>query len=442
MKKILKKTILVLFLVSTLILLFNADKKPDKNTKGKIAIWLGYPETQSAYEAAKKKFNEKYPNIEVNILTFTLREFESKLSSSMPTDVGPDILVLHDFIFERYYSNDYLEVLPSDQAAIISDPKKMDPIFRSIVERDGKIYAIPYWTGKRCLFYNKDYFKEAGLTKPPATIEELWKYAEKLTKKDAAGNIIRAGITLRLTGATGVFQKLTDFYYQETGVQILEQGKKPGTIHVTIKDNLDVAAKVLMDHINHLHGDKKVDDWALNHDTAAFSEGIAAMLMRETWGIRFVETNNPKLNFDTAPVPRSKFNGAFNYVETLAVNKDSKLKEACWEFLRILQEQEMVNVLLKDAGYTPLRKDRDYSSFLKKNPRYKSILEQPHKNYVNYLEPANLAYEEVTTRCGEIEQKAFLDKSLVNNLNGCKEVMLKVQEKAEQILKEQDILSD
>ena len=439
-----KKFVLILLLMSLSIFLFNCKgDKLNKSTKGKLSIWLGYGETLPAFEAAKEKFSKKYPNLEVELLTFTLREFESKLASSMPTGVGPDLLALHDFIFERYYSNGYLAPLPSDQAAIVDDPKKMDPVFKPLVERDGNLYAIPYWTGKRCLFYNKDYFKEAGLTNPPKTMEELWEYAEKLIKKDPNnGNLTRAGITLRLTGPTGGFQKLTDFYFQETGVQILEQGKTPGTVRVTIKDNIDAAAKILMDHINHLHGAKKVDDWALKHDAEAFSSGIAAMLLRETWVIKFIEKNNPTLNFDTAPVPGSKFNGAYNYVETLAVNNDSKLKEATWEFIRILQEQDVLDVLVNESGYAPLRKDRDFSAFLKDNPKYKPILEQPSENYINYFEPANLAYEEVTTRCGEIEQKAFLDKSLVNNLEGCREVMLKVQEKAEQILKEQNILSE
>jgi ABC-type glycerol-3-phosphate transport system substrate-binding protein len=38
--------------------------------KQKLAIWLGYGETLPAYEFVKKQFEQKYPDLEVEILTF------------------------------------------------------------------------------------------------------------------------------------------------------------------------------------------------------------------------------------------------------------------------------------------------------------------------------------------------------------------------------------
>ena len=67
----------------------------------------------------------------------------------------------------------------------------------------GQVYGVPFLEGsKPALFYNTKMFKEAGLdpNKPPATFDELMTYAQKLTKRDAAGNPTRAGITLRLVG--------------------------------------------------------------------------------------------------------------------------------------------------------------------------------------------------------------------------------------------------
>ena len=75
----------------------------DEKTKGKISIWLGYPETLDAFKLGQAEFKKKWPNVEVEILTFELREFEAKLAVSVPAGSGPDILALHDFIFPRYY---------------------------------------------------------------------------------------------------------------------------------------------------------------------------------------------------------------------------------------------------------------------------------------------------------------------------------------------------
>jgi multiple sugar transport system substrate-binding protein len=409
--------------------------------KEKLSIWLGYGETLPAFEVVKAKFEDKYPEIEVEILTFELRDFEAKLASSVPTGAGPDLLALHDFLFPRYYNNGYLEPLPEDQAQIVTDPEKMNQTYTAIVTGDGVAYGVPYWTGRSTLYYNVDHFKEAGLPGPPDTVEQMWEYAEKLVKKDASGTLERAGISMRLTGPSGGIQKFGYVYYQMAGEQIFEVGNQPGTARVTLNNHSDVAVQALMDHINHLHGDRKVDDWDLKHDAQGFASGVASMFLRETWAIAFIKTNGPDINFDTAPMPKGAVRGAFNYIEILSVNNQSTLKEETWEFIRMLQEQEALDVLLKEAGYSPLRKDRDFAWFLAENPRYKAVMED-FEGYNQYLEAPNIAYEEMTTRVGEVLQEAFRDASLVDNPEGCEAVIQKMQKVAEDILEDNDILSE
>lgn len=409
--------------------------------KEKLAIWLGYGETLPAFELVKAEFEKKYPEIEVEILTFELRDFEAKLASSVPTGAGPDLLALHDFLFPRYYNNSYLEPLPDDLAQIVNDPEKMNQTYTAIVTGDGVAYGVPYWTGRSTLYYNVDHFKEAGLPGPPDTVEQMWEYAEKLVKKDASGTLERAGFSMRLTGPSGGIQKFGYLYYQMAGEQIFEVGSQPGTVRVTLKDHLDVAVQALLDHVNHLHGDRKVDDWDLKHDAQGFASGVASMFLRETWAIAFIKTNGPDINFDTAPMPKGAVRGAFNYIEILSVNNQSKLKDETWDFIRMLQEQEALNVLLKTAGYSPLRKDRDFGWFLAENPKYKAVMEDV-EGYNQYLEAPNIAYEEMTTRVGEVLQEAFRDASLVDNPEGCKAVIEKMQKVAEDILEDNGILSE
>jgi ABC-type glycerol-3-phosphate transport system substrate-binding protein len=52
----------------------------------------------------------------------------------------------------------------------------------------GKVYAVPFDTDLRGLYYNKKQMADAGLdpNKPPTTIDELDAMADKLTKKDGA----------------------------------------------------------------------------------------------------------------------------------------------------------------------------------------------------------------------------------------------------------------
>ena len=216
---------------------------------------------------------------------------------------------------------------------------------------------------------------------------------------------------------------------------------KPGTVRSTIKDNLDAAARVLVDHVNHLHGARKSDDWALRHDAQGFASGAAAMFMRESWVIPFVKKNGPEVKFGVTPIPRDKAWGAFNLIEILSVNKDSKLKDAAWDFVRILQDQAILNNVLQSSGWIPLRRDRDYSAIVAQEPRYEPMINTP-QGQTQYIEVANTAYEELTTRVGEIIQAAFRDAALVDNPDGAKRAMLRAHDTAVKILKDNDIYAE
>jgi multiple sugar transport system substrate-binding protein len=405
---------------------------------GKLSIWLGYGETAPAYKLALPAFKQMYPNIQVELLTFDLHEYEAKLAVAVPTGNGPDLLTLHDYIFPHYYENEALDVMPDDLVQTVRDPKIIDPVFAGIVTRDGKPWGLPWWKGSRALFYNLDHFQEAGLAGPPATMQEMWEYAEKLTKKAPDGTLTRAGITLRLTEGSGGLQKFSDMYYEMTGVQVLEPGPKPGTVRVTLKDHLEEATRLLLDYIEHLHGPKKVDDWALKHDAQGFANGAASMLLREDWVVAFVRKNGPNIRFGTAPVPRGKAWGNFNFIEILSVNKDSKLKKPAWDFIRLLQEQKYLDNVLSESGWVPLRMDRDFSAFLSKNPEYKAFLE-PIPGYQPWIEAPDVAYVEVTGRTGDVILAGYRDASLLNNPAGAAKVIMKAYDTAVAILKNSGI---
>ncbi len=112
---------------------------------GKLSIWLGYGETAPTYRLAEPAFKQMYPNIQIELLSFDLHEYEAKLAVAVPTGNGPDILTLHDYIFPHYYDSDSLDVVPADLVTDINNPKIVDPVFTRILTRDGKTWGMPWW---------------------------------------------------------------------------------------------------------------------------------------------------------------------------------------------------------------------------------------------------------------------------------------------------------
>ena len=75
----------------------------------------------SAWQRLADEYMAANPNVEIEILTFELREFEAKLAVSLPAGSGPDILTLHDFIFPRYYEGGNLADMPDDLVKAVND---------------------------------------------------------------------------------------------------------------------------------------------------------------------------------------------------------------------------------------------------------------------------------------------------------------------------------
>jgi N,N'-diacetylchitobiose transport system substrate-binding protein len=64
--------------------------------------------------------------------------------------------------------------------------EKLLPGFVEAGTAEGKVMAVPYYSGARAVFYNKDMFKKAGL-EVPTTLADFTKAAQKLTTDKVSG---------------------------------------------------------------------------------------------------------------------------------------------------------------------------------------------------------------------------------------------------------------
>ena len=55
----------------------------------------------------------------------------------------------------------------------------------SSMKVDGEYWGLPTAVRSLALFYNNDLLKEAGLSGPPQTLDDLVDYSKKLTKRDS-----------------------------------------------------------------------------------------------------------------------------------------------------------------------------------------------------------------------------------------------------------------
>src|SRR5207237_5069177 len=70
------------------------------------------------------------------------------------------------------------------------------PCYWELGKYRGTMWALPSTPATVALHWNRRLFREAGLDpdRPPRTIEELDDYSQRLTRQDASGEVIQAGL--------------------------------------------------------------------------------------------------------------------------------------------------------------------------------------------------------------------------------------------------------
>lgn len=241
---------------------------------------------------------------------------------------------------------------------------------------DGKYYGIPFNASTAELYYNVDALKAAGFTRPPKTFEEFVDYARKLTKKDANGNVIQYGATIRVYGWF-----IEQLIYNQGGYVVNnENGRTKRATAVTyngpegmraVKWIVDMTREGLMPNVGR--------DGAAQRQ--AFTSGKAAMFVESTATLGAVQREvGGRFQFKTAPLPRPEgtkggtaIGGAALYV--FKGHSDNEVKCA-WDFIKYAISPKVQFEWHKATGYYPVSRAAielpETKAYWKENPNAKT----------------------------------------------------------------------
>ena len=399
----------------------------------KLSLWGGYPEMVPFYEKVAKDYQESHPDVEVGILAFNLRDFEQKLSATIPTDTVADIVGISTYAMRKFIEAGFIPSNPPDIDAMLKGGSYSQFAINALTYRD-HTFGIPLFRGRQVMFWNKKMFAEAGLTRAPKNWDEVIDYSQKLAQYDEQGNLTRSGISLRLSGAgSGVAEKWW-FWLYPAGGTILE--KYPDGKYRAGYDNEAgrEALKLYIDLVYKYH----VDDLKVKHDSEAFALGLTAMFTRESWVVGYMQQYAPQVEYDTAPLPSDKRAGTIENLVNLHVTRPCKNPEVAWDFIKFMLQPEYQKYLCETVGWLSARDDVDYSAVYEKIPQYRSFLEVPENFEFFGYEPI-VCGDEIMTRLAERLVDAYLDQSLLDNPEGIARVIHEAAEETNNILKENEL---
>jgi sn-glycerol 3-phosphate transport system substrate-binding protein len=310
-------------------------------------VAVGGPITKIVDQMAAD-FEKENPGIKVKpIYSGTYQETLVKALTAHKSGTPPTTAVL--------LSTDMFTLIDEDAIVPISgvDTKPFFPAFMANSQTGGKVWGVPFQRSTIVLYWNKEAFKEAGLdpNKPPASWKEMREYAQKLTKKDAAGNVTQWGVQIPSTAFTyWLFQGLTT----PNGVELMNSAgtetyfDKPAVIEA-LNFWVDLGRK-----------DKVMAPGVIEWGTTPkdFFERKTAMMYTTTGNLTNVK-NNAKFDFGVAMLPASKRRGSptggGNFYVFAKAPKDQQ--EAAIKFIRWMTQPERAAQWGIDTGYVAVRPD-------------------------------------------------------------------------------------
>ena len=403
-----------------------------------LSVWSGYPEMEAFYRHVADEFVKTHPNVTVDVVTHPLREFEQKLSATIPSDTAADIIDISVYANRKFIEAGFIPENPANVQEYLNTPGRYSSFAVSSNTYQGKTYGLPNFQGRTALFWNKDMFAEADLSGPPETFDQMFEYATKLAEFDDSGNLVRSGHSLRLSGqGSGVAEKFWFVLYPMGGT-ILEEGSEEGKYHAGY-DN-EAGFNALKYYIDALYT-AGWDSHKIKHDAEAFELEQTAMFFRESWVIGDAAKKAPDLNYDTAVVPSAERWGRITNIQNLYVTRAAENADLAWEYILLCATEANQLWVLDNIGWLPARQDIDFKASIAKNPQIKAFLDSPD-GYGEFGYIPIACFDEISTKFAEKLVAAFLDEGLANNEAGIRKVLSASAKETNDILKKAGLYSE
>lgn len=332
--------------------------------------------------ALVKSFNDSQTAVKVNFTSQQWSQMFTKFLADYQAGATPDVVAMHTFEMGQFVK---MGVLDGDAVKNmgLKDSDYIKTAWDGTIY-DGTQYGVPIDVNMHALYYNKDLFKKAGITKAPATKDELIAAAQKLTVDANGKTAADSGFDAKNIKQYGFgFLQNHHTFYQSYAL-MNQMGYNPFTTDMT-KLSLD-ATKVApaFQFIEDLIYKYKVTPVGEKSPIDDFKAGTVAMVIDGNWQLSGV--SSVKFDWDTAEYPKIFDQKAvWGASELLAIpkNKDAAKQKAAATFIKWLSDnsaqwalsgQIPANLAAQKAatklkGIDAYNAELDYVKFLPAHPK-------------------------------------------------------------------------
>jgi len=358
-----KKSLFLVILVSLLLMITSLYAAV------KIQFWHMYDSgpAKELMDSLIAEFNEMHKGeIEVEDLGISFWDYWDKLGVAIAAGQEPDVFQ-NDLgnVGGRADSGLLENLLPylkekgvNPDEVFFEEPLKMCKLGEGL-------YALPFETDVRLLFYNKKLFKEAGLdpNTPPKTWDELWEFADKITKVNEDGSY-------DVLGFNPIYgQSYFWMYVWGNGKSFIDEN---GNIVVNSPEIVELLEE-WQEMIDKL-GVEKLDEFNATYGwgpSDAFLNNKLGMVIQVGNFISQIKTFAPDLEYGVAYIPYPKTYASWSNGFSLELSSRSKHKKEAIEFMLFLTSKEPQFKLAKTLSSLVCNVKAAYDPELMSNPEWR-----------------------------------------------------------------------
>lgn len=303
-------------------------------------------EAVKVFEELEKKFNETHDDIELRI--DSPNDAVTILKTRFIREDYPDIIGIGGDI-------NYSNFLDSDLLMDISDYEGLQDIKQSYLDIDKELefipeegtYAVPYVANAAGVLYNRDLFEEHGW-EIPTTWSEFLSLCDEIQAE---------GLQPFFFGFKDVWTCLAPWNAISVDLAPSDLCAQVNRGETTFTDNYRKVAEKTRKLLD--YGQDDPFAYSYNDACTAFARGEAVMYPIGSYAVPQIKSVNPDINIDSFVFPASDTaeENVLNSGNDLqfSVMKESENKEAAYEVLDFLLEDENVQMYLDDQNAVPCK---------------------------------------------------------------------------------------
>ncbi|MGD8240701.1 MAG: extracellular solute-binding protein [Armatimonadota bacterium] len=355
----------------------------------KLVVW-GLPsgEWTRGRDAAIAEFTRRHPGIEVVSLSMGAGSMNpQKLMTSIVGGVPPDLVHQDRFTIGDWASRDAFRALDDLIAADTGpDAIRAEDYYPACWEEavyEGSVYAIPFNTDCRALYYNRDLFRRAGLDpgRPPRTWDELFDYAVKLTEYNEDGSFKTIGFIPNYGNSW-----LYLYSWQNGGEFMSPDGRTCTLANEATTGSLEFMVRCY----DALKGADRIGAFTSTfqpNELDPFIVGKVAMKIDGNWVLDRMARFGPTVDFGVvaAPVPEERLEGAGRFAGrptfitwsggfSFAIPEGSKHVREAWLFIKWMNSLEGQRVMHEGQKQYNAGKGRLYVPSMSANQTVNEVI--------------------------------------------------------------------